>query len=76
MSPPAVSDGEKNPKPGVVFESKNEVHDSVQTSLGSWSNAQISQQVFTTNAIEMMLFQIGPATSLAMSLMLVYLDLT
>ncbi|XP_014508568.1 uncharacterized protein LOC106768126 isoform X1 [Vigna radiata var. radiata] len=45
-SVPAVSgSGEKDPGSGVIFESKNKVLDNVQTSLGSWSNAQISQQV-------------------------------
>nr|KYP43876.1 Switch-associated protein 70 [Cajanus cajan] len=42
---PAVSGGEKDP--GVIFESKNKVLDNVQTSLGSWGTAQISQQVMT-----------------------------
>lgn len=47
-SVPAVSgSGEKDPGSGVIFESKNKVLDNVQTSLGSWSNAQISQQVRT-----------------------------
>ncbi|XP_061337768.1 uncharacterized protein LOC133284711 [Gastrolobium bilobum] len=41
---PAVSNGEKDPGSGLIFESKNKVPDNVQTSLGSW-NAQISQQV-------------------------------
>ncbi|KAK7347002.1 hypothetical protein VNO80_21526 [Phaseolus coccineus] len=44
-SVPAVSGSEKDPGSGVIFESKNKVLDNVQTSLGSWSNAQISQQV-------------------------------
>lgn len=42
---PAASGGEKDPGPGVIFESNNKVLDNVQTSLGSWGNAQISQQV-------------------------------
>ncbi|KAG4930785.1 hypothetical protein AAZX31_17G167700 [Glycine max] len=42
---PAVSGGEKDPGSGVIFENKNKVLDNVQTSLGSWGNAQISQQV-------------------------------
>ncbi|KAL4343610.1 hypothetical protein HN51_061889 [Arachis hypogaea] len=42
---PVVSGGEKDPVPGVIFESKNKVLDNVQTSLGSWGNAQINQQV-------------------------------
>ncbi|KAG5154454.1 hypothetical protein AAZX31_05G089800 [Glycine max] len=42
---PAVSGGEKDPGSGVIFESKNKVLDNVQASLGSWGNAQISQQV-------------------------------
>ncbi|KAK7263127.1 hypothetical protein RJT34_30712 [Clitoria ternatea] len=42
---PAVSGSEKDPGSGVIFESKNKVLDNVQTSLGSWGNAQISQQV-------------------------------
>ncbi|KAK7386447.1 hypothetical protein VNO78_26677 [Psophocarpus tetragonolobus] len=41
---PAVSGGEKDPS-SVIFESKNKVLDNVQTSLGSWGNVQISQQV-------------------------------
>ncbi|QHO48998.1 uncharacterized protein DS421_1g10170 [Arachis hypogaea] len=41
---PVVSGGEKDPGPGVIFESKNKVLDNVQTSLGSWGNAQINQQ--------------------------------
>ncbi|XP_027916166.1 uncharacterized protein LOC114175602 isoform X3 [Vigna unguiculata] len=45
-SVPAVSgSSEKDPGSGVIFESKNKVLDNVQTSLGSWNNAQISQQV-------------------------------
>jgi len=47
-SVPAVSgSSEKDPGSGVIFESKNKVLDNVQTSLGSWNNAQISQQVRT-----------------------------
>ncbi|RDX92024.1 hypothetical protein CR513_25899, partial [Mucuna pruriens] len=42
---PAGSGGEKDPGSGVIFESKNNVLDNVQTSLGTWGNAQISQQV-------------------------------
>lgn len=42
---PSVSGGEKDPGSGVIFESKNKVLDNVQTSLGSWANVQISQQV-------------------------------
>lgn len=41
---PAVSGGEKD-SAAVIFESKNKVLDNVQTSLGSWGNGQISQQV-------------------------------
>ncbi|TKY55712.1 Switch-associated protein 70 [Spatholobus suberectus] len=44
---PAVSGGEKDLGSSVIFESKNKVLDNVQTSLGSWGNAQISQQVMT-----------------------------
>ncbi|KAK7331079.1 hypothetical protein VNO77_25292 [Canavalia gladiata] len=42
---PVVSGGERDPGSGVIFDSKNKVLDNVQTSLGSWGNAQISQQV-------------------------------
>lgn len=42
---PTVSSGENDSGPGVIFESKNKVLDNVQTSLGSWGNVQISQQV-------------------------------
>ncbi|XP_027347592.1 uncharacterized protein LOC113858979 isoform X2 [Abrus precatorius] len=42
---PAVSGGERDPGSSVIFESKNKVLDNVQTSLGSWGNVQISQQV-------------------------------
>uniref|UniRef100_A0A5B6YT97 Uncharacterized protein n=1 Tax=Davidia involucrata TaxID=16924 RepID=A0A5B6YT97_DAVIN len=38
------SDG-KNLGPGLIFETKNKVLDNVQTSLGSWGNARINQQV-------------------------------
>ncbi|XP_004509208.1 uncharacterized protein [Cicer arietinum] len=42
---PSVSGREKDPGSGVIFESKNKILDNVQTSLGSWGNVQISQQV-------------------------------
>ncbi|KAL2333561.1 hypothetical protein Fmac_014774 [Flemingia macrophylla] len=42
---PAVSGGEKDSGSSMIFESKSKVLDNVHTSLGSWGNAQISQQV-------------------------------
>ncbi|KAK3015776.1 hypothetical protein RJ639_005431 [Escallonia herrerae] len=44
-SVPVVSGGGKDLGPNLIFENKNKVLDSVQTSLSSWSNARINQQV-------------------------------
>ncbi|XP_052195227.1 uncharacterized protein LOC127803195 [Diospyros lotus] len=42
---PVISNSGKNIGPDLMFETKNKVLDNVQTSLGSWSHAQIDQQV-------------------------------
>lgn len=43
---PVATGGGKSIGPGVIFESKNKVVDNVQTSsLGSWGDSQINQQV-------------------------------
>ncbi|KAI4327457.1 hypothetical protein L6164_019917 [Bauhinia variegata] len=43
----AVSGSGKSPGPGVLFDDKNKVLDDVQTSLSSWGNVRINQQVMT-----------------------------
>lgn len=40
-----ISVGGKDHGPTLIFETKNNVLDNVQTSLGSWGNGQINQQV-------------------------------
>ncbi|KAF2283715.1 hypothetical protein GH714_014409 [Hevea brasiliensis] len=42
---PAVSGSVKNLTTGLMFENKNKVLDNAQTSLGSWGNSRINQQV-------------------------------
>ncbi|XVF15563.1 hypothetical protein REPUB_Repub09cG0165100 [Reevesia pubescens] len=44
---PAAAGGGPNLVSGFMFESKNNVLDNVQTSLGSWGNSRINQQVMT-----------------------------
>ncbi|XP_058010481.1 uncharacterized protein LOC110646856 isoform X2 [Hevea brasiliensis] len=44
-SPPVVSGSGKNLATGLMFESKNKIVDNAQTSLGSWGNSRINQQV-------------------------------
>ncbi|OMP02024.1 hypothetical protein COLO4_11405 [Corchorus olitorius] len=44
---PAASGGGPNLVSGFMFESKNKVLDNVQTSLSSWGNSRINQQVMT-----------------------------
>ncbi|XWS41920.1 hypothetical protein CRYUN_Cryun17cG0123700 [Craigia yunnanensis] len=44
---PATSGDGSNLVSGFMFESKNKVLDNVQTSLGSWGNSRINQQVMT-----------------------------
>ncbi|XP_022775201.1 LOW QUALITY PROTEIN: uncharacterized protein LOC111317114 [Durio zibethinus] len=44
---PVASGGGPNLVSGFMFESKNKVHHNVQTSLCSWSNSCINQQVIT-----------------------------
>ncbi|OMO56697.1 hypothetical protein CCACVL1_26358 [Corchorus capsularis] len=44
---PATSGGGPNLVSGFMFESKNKVLDNVQTSLSSWGNSRINQQVMT-----------------------------
>lgn len=56
----------------MIFENKNKVLDSVQTSLGSWGNARIGQQVLnplpklTMTVIELMSYRICLAVSLCL----------
>lgn len=44
-SAPVITHSGKNLGPGLTFETKNKILDNVQSSLGSWDNAQINQQV-------------------------------
>ena len=41
-----VSGSGKNHASGLIFDSKNNVLETVQTSLGSWGSSQINQQVW------------------------------
>lgn len=41
----AISSAEKSIGPALLFETKNKALDNVQTSLGSWGNSLMNQQV-------------------------------
>lgn len=50
-SVPVVSGAGKEIGPGIIFEPKDKVLDVVQTPLGPWGNARISQQVCKSSVL-------------------------